>query len=77
LLQDVFGCCYENLLQNIYGQNRELMFLESALSLEELGQKQKALAALRKAREMNPHNSQCALLLEKMLSGDERENIQK
>jgi cytochrome c-type biogenesis protein CcmH/NrfG len=43
------------------------MFLESALSLEELGQRSKALLALRKAGEINPHNPQCALLLEKLL----------
>jgi hypothetical protein len=69
LLQDVFGSRYEQLLQSIYGRNPELIFLESALSLEELGQRHKALLALRKAREINPHNPQCALLLEKLLPG--------
>jgi hypothetical protein len=67
LLRDVFGCRFENLLQSIYGQNTELVFLESALSLAELGHRHKAALALRKALEINPHNAECALLLESML----------
>ncbi|MDR1242293.1 MAG: hypothetical protein LBM00_05890 [Deltaproteobacteria bacterium] len=67
LLRDVFGVRFETLLQSIYGQNTELVFLESALSLAELGRRDKAALALRKALEINPHNAECARLLESML----------
>lgn len=68
LLRDVFNDQLEELIQSIYGQERELVFLESALSLAELGQKHKAALALQKALDINPHNKKCSLLLDDMLA---------
>jgi hypothetical protein len=68
LLRSVFGDQFEALLQSIYGTERELIFLETALSLAELGQMDKAALAVKTAIKINPHNPTYALLLEGMLA---------
>jgi hypothetical protein len=67
LLRDVFDQQFESLLQSVYGQAAERVFLESALSFAELGQKHNAALALQRALEINPRNAECALLLESLL----------
>lgn len=54
LLCQVFGPRYPRLLEAIYGQRPEAVFIESARSLAETGKQREAATAARKALELNP-----------------------
>lgn len=64
LLRPVFGPLYPRLLEAVYGQAPETVFVESAMSLAETGKLGEAAAAARKALEFNPGNGQAEQLLE-------------
>jgi tetratricopeptide (TPR) repeat protein len=57
IVQEVFGEFYEQLLEAMYQENAETLYILACRSLRQGGWIQKAQAALEKAIEINPQNS--------------------